>query len=258
MQFFEESGWKLEMIQFVKRDDIFFPEGSVFGSFQDLFCFLIFHCCLIIPSRKGKDGQPPFLCCNLLGAALHRICWQPKFGSLGQRELQHRHRWIRWDILAGPFPLTPKVCNSCFNTSVETPLIWPTSTRPWIMLMNVYLRGSWVAASCLWSVLLCLQGHGSDFESFETCMISDQCFQYLIVFSSISNISWYRSGHLTIFDIWVLRRSYIRRRERLYNITGWVHSDAQCNWGESTFSTAWLNSWGATETVLDDFGINKN
>ena len=42
------------------------------------------------------------------------------------------------------------------------------------------------------------QGHGSDFKSFETCMISDQLFQY---HSSISKISWYRSGHLTTFDI---------------------------------------------------------
>ena len=126
-----------------------------FGSFQHLFCFLIFHCCSIIPSTKGKDGQHPQRSVSLLQSA--RCCatsnmLAAQVGSLGQRELQHRHRWIRWDILAGPFPLTPKVCNSCFNTSVETPLIWPTSTRPWIMLMNVYLRGSWVAASCLFMV----------------------------------------------------------------------------------------------------------
>ena len=44
------------MIQFVKRDDIFFP-GSVFGSFQHLCGFLIFTR-LFIPSTTGKIVNP--------------------------------------------------------------------------------------------------------------------------------------------------------------------------------------------------------
>lgn len=65
----------------------FLPWFCFFGSFQHLFCFLIFHCCLIIRSKKGKMVSPhsgPFLCCNLLGAALHRICSQPKLAVLAR------------------------------------------------------------------------------------------------------------------------------------------------------------------------------